>query len=87
MRRANPPSVKYGQGGAQFRLGKVKSEKRRKGCRLSLQPNRLEEDIMTKDPVCGLQIDEKQAAAKGAYKGRTYYFCSPTCKTEVRAKA
>jgi len=34
---------------------------------------------MTKDPVCGMQVDEKQAAAKADYQGRTYYFCSPGC--------
>ena len=35
---------------------------------------------MTKDPVCGMQIDEKQSAAKSDYNGQTYYFCSPSCK-------
>ena len=37
---------------------------------------------MTKqtDPVCGMQIDEKQAAGKSEYDGETYYFCSTSCK-------
>ncbi|MCL4704239.1 YHS domain-containing protein [bacterium] len=37
---------------------------------------------MTKqiDPVCGMQIDEKQAAGKSEYEGRAYYFCSTNCK-------
>ncbi len=35
---------------------------------------------MTKDPVCGMQIDEKQSAATSDYKGQTYYFCSASCK-------
>jgi len=35
---------------------------------------------MAKDPVCGMQIDEKQAAGKSEYQGKTYYFCSPSCK-------
>lgn len=52
----------------------------------SLQPNRLEEHIMTKDPVCGMEIDEKQPAAKGDYKGQTHYFCSPTCKQKFEQK-
>ena len=35
---------------------------------------------MAKDPVCGMQVDEKTAAGKSEYKGQTYYFCSPGCK-------
>lgn len=35
---------------------------------------------MVKDPVCGMQIDEKKAAGKSEYQGQTYYFCSPGCK-------
>ncbi|MBI2136765.1 YHS domain-containing protein [Candidatus Woesearchaeota archaeon] len=34
---------------------------------------------MAKDPVCGMKIDEKKAA-KEKYKGKAYYFCSPTCQ-------
>ena len=34
---------------------------------------------MTKDPVCNMEIDEKKAS-KGEYKGKAYYFCSPTCQ-------
>jgi YHS domain-containing protein len=35
---------------------------------------------MAKDPVCGMDVDEKKAAGKSEYKGLTYYFCSPGCK-------
>ncbi len=35
---------------------------------------------MAKDPVCGMQVDEKTAAGKSEYQGQTYYFCSPGCK-------
>jgi YHS domain-containing protein len=35
---------------------------------------------MAKDPVCGMDVDEQTAAGKSAYKGQTYYFCSPGCK-------
>ncbi len=35
---------------------------------------------MAKDPVCGMEVDEKMAPAKSEYKGKTYYFCSPGCK-------
>ncbi len=36
--------------------------------------------MMVKDPVCGMQVDEKKAPAKAEYKGREYYFCSAGCK-------
>jgi len=35
---------------------------------------------MAKDPVCGMDVDEKKAAATSGYKGKTYYFCSRGCK-------
>ncbi len=35
-----------------------------------------------KDPVCGMQVDEKTAAGKSEYQGETYYFCNPVCKTK-----
>lgn len=36
---------------------------------------------MAIDPVCGMEVDEKKAAATSEYKGKTYYFCAPGCKT------
>lgn len=35
---------------------------------------------MAKDPVCGMQVDEKKASATSVFKGMTYYFCAPACK-------
>ena len=35
---------------------------------------------MTKDPVCGMNIEEASAAAKTVHEGTTYYFCSPGCR-------
>ncbi len=35
---------------------------------------------MTKDPVCGMDVDEKTAPAKSEHMGKTYYFCAPGCK-------
>jgi YHS domain-containing protein len=35
---------------------------------------------MAKDPVCGMDVDEKTAAGQSEYQGQTYYFCSPGCK-------
>ena len=37
------------------------------------------------DPVCGMKVDEKMAAAKSSYEGATYYFCSETCKNQFQA--
>jgi len=38
---------------------------------------------MEKDPVCGMMVDpRKQLRGKiSEYQGKTYYFCSPACKT------
>jgi Cu+-exporting ATPase len=35
---------------------------------------------MAKDPVCGMNVDEKTAAGSAVYNQKTYYFCSPSCK-------
>ena len=40
---------------------------------------------MVTDPVCKMTIDEKNAAGKSEYKGKTYYFCSPSCKAKFDA--
>jgi len=32
------------------------------------------------DPVCEMTIEETTAAATSTYKGKTYYFCSKSCK-------
>ncbi|MFZ0830766.1 MAG: YHS domain-containing protein [Thermoplasmata archaeon] len=34
-----------------------------------------------KDPVCGMMVEPKHAAASGQYGGQTVYFCSVGCKT------
>lgn len=33
-----------------------------------------------KDPVCGMQVDEQDAAGQSEHGGQTYYFCSQGCK-------
>lgn len=35
---------------------------------------------MVEDPVCGMDVDEKTAALKSEYKGKTYCFCNQSCK-------
>lgn len=36
---------------------------------------------MAIDPVCHMEVDKENAAATSVYKGVTYYFCAPGCKT------
>jgi YHS domain-containing protein len=52
----------------------------RYGCRDPIQ-----EDMMEKDVVCGMQVDPAQAAGKSEYNGKTYYFCAPVCKKKFDA--
>ena len=36
---------------------------------------------MAKDPVCKMEVNDKTAKFKSEYKGATYYFCNPGCKS------
>jgi len=36
--------------------------------------------MMAIDPVCKMEINEKEAAATYEYKGKNYYFCEVGCK-------
>jgi Cu+-exporting ATPase len=38
------------------------------------------------DPVCGMQVNDQQAAQKSQYLGKTYYFCSEGCKNKFDQK-
>jgi YHS domain-containing protein len=38
---------------------------------------------MAKDPVCGMEVDEK-TSKRFSYKGKAYYFCSPGCMEEFK---
>jgi YHS domain-containing protein len=35
---------------------------------------------MVKDPVCGMNVEQKTARFKSEYKGKTFYFCNQACK-------
>lgn len=41
--------------------------------------------MAVKDPVCGMTIEEADAAATTEFDGRTFYFCSTACKDEFDA--
>lgn len=32
------------------------------------------------DPVCGMQVEESEAAGQAEHSGKTYYFCGEGCK-------
>ena len=40
---------------------------------------------MAKDPICGMNVDEKTAQHKSEYEGQTFYFCAPGCKVKFDA--
>ena len=40
---------------------------------------------MEKDVVCGMQIEPAKAAGSSEYNGKTYYFCSHSCKAKFDA--
>ena len=40
---------------------------------------------MEKDAVCGMDVDPSKAAATSQYNGKTYYFCSASCKNKFDA--
>ncbi len=35
---------------------------------------------MARDPVCGMTVDERKAKFSSEHDGRTFYFCSSSCK-------
>lgn len=37
-------------------------------------------DKETKDPVCGMSINPEKAGAAAVVAGKTYYFCSASCR-------
>src|SRR5689334_9512735 len=37
------------------------------------------------DPVCGMDIEEQNAAGSVEYGGKRYYFCNPSCLQKFKA--
>jgi len=40
---------------------------------------------MAKDPVCGMNVDEKTAKFRLEHVGKTYYFCNAACMEKFKA--
>jgi YHS domain-containing protein len=38
-----------------------------------------------RDLVCGMYLDKDAIRSTDVYKGKTYYFCSNTCKKEFES--
>jgi len=34
-----------------------------------------------RDPVCGMEVNEKTTKYKAEFEGKTYHFCSSTCRS------
>jgi YHS domain-containing protein len=44
--------------------------------------DRRETGLLTRDPVCGMDVEIARAASSTDYESRTYYFCSLNCKRD-----
>ena len=45
----------------------------------------IDSSFELKDPVCGMNVDPKNAAGKSNYNEAAYYFCSTHCKTKFNS--
>jgi len=41
---------------------------------------------MVRDPVCGMEVDERKAEFRWSYRGTVYYFCSAVCMRGFRRR-
>jgi YHS domain-containing protein len=42
-------------------------------------------ELLARDPVCGMMVDEGKAKFKLDYNGKTYYFCSAMCMEKFKS--
>jgi len=75
-------------------LGLTLSRRQRSASSSQIRPSRLERIVPASreilygeprmpgviDPVCGMTIESETARARTEYEGRTFYFCSESCK-------
>jgi heavy metal translocating P-type ATPase len=45
------------------------------------------EDLMVRDPVCGMSVNPSEAEHKATFGGKTYFFCSKGCQSKFMANA
>jgi Cu+-exporting ATPase len=41
--------------------------------------------MMEIDPVCGMEVDEKESAGQSVHEGKSYYFCSQKCLDQFKS--
>ncbi|MFL6464030.1 MAG: HAD-IC family P-type ATPase, partial [Bryobacteraceae bacterium] len=51
----------------------------------SLQPSHKSKTVLHHDPVCGMDIEEQDAAGATEHNGKLYHFCSPSCLDKFKA--
>ena len=39
---------------------------------------------MERDPVCGMSVEPQSAAGSAEHDGKTYYFCSASCREQFQ---
>lgn len=44
------------------------------------QPDGSQTDMVFKDPVCGMMVDEERTQFETELNGRNFYFCCGSCK-------
>jgi Cu+-exporting ATPase len=51
-----------------------------------VRKNSLGGGIMTTDPVCGMEVDDrKKSEFQTQFAGKRYFFCSEDCRREFEA--
>jgi YHS domain-containing protein len=41
--------------------------------------------VLSRDPVCGTDVDPEGAPARSVHRGIVYFFCTSTCRIEFEA--
>jgi YHS domain-containing protein len=50
------------------------------------KPNFYFGGFMTRDPVCGMKVDDNRAEFQTQFAGKKYFFCSDECRKEFEAE-
>lgn len=50
-----------------------------------LTKDKNKNELLVRDPICGMWIEPEYAADVDFYKGKIFYFCAPVCKKEFEA--
>ncbi len=43
--------------------------------------------VFSRDPVCGMRVEQGREAGRTGYAGQMYYFCSPDCQEKFQEDA